>query len=605
MSIRIKLQIITVVSVVGLAAVSGFALYSNGMLKEYSSVEIEGHQALIEIKTLNGVLKDFLITQDISLPYNQFIPRLEASDRAINAFLESPVLKKLLTSDDGQTARTLLLQIWAGTVEKCQGIKEKTDTVYSGDLSASKGVLVKMYTSTSGAELFPLYSAINQTLTQFNEAVISQFTILYSEIERVVAARERSITIIFVAVSAAIALFVFFFTITISRNLSASIFTIERGMKAIVEQDLTRELPLRSKDEISRVAGYINNMVLKLKEVIIGIKAAVTESQERSEMATEEIRTMSETIAAISTELGVIREQFASLHGNIDDSSTTVEEITRNIESLAKQIDRQAFSVTETSSSMEEISRSIHSVNDITHNQATVSEKIMNDIDEGRRRTRETNKLIQTTLENAQNIRQVVQIINTIAAQTNLLAMNAAIEAAHSGEYGRGFSVVADEIRKLAESAGKNAKKIQDLIKEVTRNVEAASVSSDEDTEIFEIINERIKDFHQSFQEISGALEEMASGSGQVQETTVELSDITQGIRTGYTEMQAGTGGIARALGSIRDISSQVLERLSTIDGSTDTIVKSVESIVGSQEGTEQNIAALHRKIELFKTDAE
>lgn len=140
--------------------------------------------------------------------------------------------------------------------------------------------------------------------------------------------------------------------------------------------------------------------------------------------------------------------QFNGLSDSINTTSESSDIISSNIDSLTRQIEDQAAAVSQTSTSLEELSATINNVSGIASKNQNESRNLLETAKEGGERIEQTKNIVSDISKHASDMHEILEIINNISSQTNLLAMNASIEAAHAGEYGKGFAVVADEIRK-------------------------------------------------------------------------------------------------------------------------------------------------------------
>jgi len=193
-------------------------------------------------------------------------------------------------------------------------------------------------------------------------------------------------------------------------------------------------------------------------------------------------------------------------------------------------------------------------------------------------------------------------IIKNISDQTNLLAMNAAIEAAHAGDAGKGFAVVADEIRKLAEESALNSRDISSNLDEITQKIITASVSGVSTREAFTEINERIKNVSHALLQVSSSTTELDTGGSQILEAMENLKEISLTVKDKSSDMKDISSNVTELSNNISDISKSVTEAISGVYIGFNDVTNSMVSLNDVSDRVEAVSKEINQEVLKFKT---
>jgi len=367
------------------------------------------------------------------------------------------------------------------------------------------------------------------------------------------------------------------------------------------EGDLTKRLVLKSKDELGEMAGYFNRSLEKIGNLIVGIKGQATAlSGVGHELSTNMGQTAS-AITQIDANIQSIRNQTINQSASVTETSATMNRITENIVKLDVHLARQASSVTQSSSAIQEMLANIDSVTQtLAKNAANVGELALAS-ERGGADLAAVSQSVRDVSDESNGLLEVSEVIQSIASQTNLLAMNAAIEAAHAGESGRGFAVVADEIRKLAESSGSQAKTVTSVLKRIMDSVSKIMKSTEAVIGQFTDINRRIKEVADREQGIQNAMDEQVQGSKEILSAIGELNDATSEVRESTDEMLSGSKEVLRESATLGRISEEVSEGMNEMAKGINDITSVVNNINVISRSNSEIIAGLNSEVAKFK----
>jgi methyl-accepting chemotaxis protein len=294
-------------------------------------------------------------------------------------------------------------------------------------------------------------------------------------------------------------------------------------------------------------------------------------------------------LEAINRRADLLEGDSASVSGAAGVIASRIGELNRNIE------DESAAQI-ESSASINEMVASIRSVADSATRRRASMEALAGTADDGMKRLDGLLGFIAQIEGSIGSIQSMVSVINGIAGSTNLLSMNAAIEAAHAGQAGRGFAVVAEEIRKLADTSGKNAKEIGRQLKEVIATITAAADSSGRTRESFGEIRREIDSATDAFREITEATGELAEGGRQILEALKNLGEMSGRVKSGGAEIDAAQSRLAELQASSRQNLAALRGDAESVKAKDAAVLETTAAVAAIGEAAVRAAESLHRK---------
>ena len=330
-------------------------------------------------------------------------------------------------------------------------------------------------------------------------------------------------------------------TLAVSRSIVRPLKQIGSSLRDMADsEDLRYRFNLRRKDEIGELSLAFDGFLDKFATLVQGIKASEAELSSVAQTLGEHTVRTESSIRELLAGLDGLRGQAHELEDSTAKSSAAVENSTQSIGALDEVIGGQSNLVSEASASIEQVMGNIASVTGLTEKMAGQFEVVVRASSHGKQVQNATAQLITDISQHSDSLVDANTAIATIASQTNLLAMNAAIEAAHAGEAGRGFSVVADEIRKLAENASTQSQVIRKDISSVQKSIGAVVASSNELGVAFDQVESRIVETGEIVNTVKNAMKEQDDGSRQILHVLERLNTVTDSVRQAATILTQG-----------------------------------------------------------------
>jgi methyl-accepting chemotaxis protein len=369
------------------------------------------------------------------------------------------------------------------------------------------------------------------------------------------------------------------------------------------EGDLTHTIIVKSKDEIGNLALYFNKTLEKIKNLVIIIKR---QTVSLSDMSATLASNMTETAAAVNEITAIIqnlKNRVINQSASVTETNATMEQVTTNIDRLNGLIDNQTSNISQSSSSIEEMVATIGSVTETLVKNAENIKTLSESSETGRTGLQDVVKDIKEIARDSTGLLEINMVMQNIASQTNLLSMNAAIEAAHAGDAGKGFAVVAEEIRELAKSSSEQSKTIVNVLNKIKEAIDKITLSTGSVLSEFEAIDGNIKNVAEQANQIRVSMEEEGEGSKLLLDGVNNLNQITRNVKGSSDEMLQGSKEVIQESKNLARVTEEITHGMNEMAGGAEEINVAVHHINELSVTTRQGIDTLIKEVSKFKVE--
>ena len=595
--------ILTVFSIVNITQIQN--------LKNYQIMEIKTESQLASI--VDYLEKMDYWDFDLENAYSSFNTKKVAITESFNYLLEDPVTETF--PEDFKTSLKQTKLTWQLLNDSFVPVENILKTMEATKPSSSVLTSINSFGIRETANLYSQDADIINLLSLTDDAhtQIKKIRLLYvslmelntktlDRIENIVYERENKfvvITILFAVVTSIIlAILIFLVTSRISKR----IVKVKNVTSTLAEKDFTANVKPEGNDEMLLLMTNINNMVTQINNFFLLVKSTAKKALDSEALINESANTTATATSQIDTNIDKMNKQFTEMVEVINGAIGVIAEMNLHVDTLVKSNNAQTEAIENSNTAVNEVVKTLEYMNKMAVERMENAQEMHTYVADGDEKITSTNEILGHVAEQLDEVYEVVTIINNVAEQTNLLSMNAAIESAHAGDAGKGFSVVAEEIRSLAEETSENADKISRVVNAIVQAVENANKSSQSAFEAFEKVSAHADQIVSSLQEITGGIGKIDSQMLQIKNRSEETASAADSMNKYCTDLADKQRQVSSQVDNMNEVFLSAILSLKNIKEETADIVNKMKDVSTSSDESYKNLTELENVLDEFKT---
>ena len=603
--------LLTIVQAFVLTVFSIFNLKKVQSIKDYQNMEIRSEEQLSSI--IDYLEKMDYWDFDIQNAFAAFAEQKEELSKTFAYITENPIIHNFPEDFDANLKQIKLTwQLLENDFVPIEEILKKMEKMkfMPGVLSNIKSFGIretaKLYTDeTVTSDLMTMTEEAHQQLRKIRLLYVSLMSLNEKSslmIDEVMKATENQfifITILFAVITAIILTVLILF---VTSNVSKRIVKVRNMTTTLAKKDFNITIVPEGSDEMWYLMTNINNMVHQINEFFLLVKYTAKKALNAEASINESAGSTANAIALIDSNIDEINRKFQDAVAVINSAIGVITEMNLHVDTLVKSSSVQNEAIENSNKAVKEVVKTLEYINQQAEERVKNAGEMHEYISDGDEKISATNEILGKIAQQLDEVYEVVTIINNVAEQTNLLSMNAAIESAHAGDAGKGFGVVAEEIRSLAEETSENADKISKVVNAIVAAVESANASSQAAFDAFEKVSNHADQIVEALQEISGGIGKIDNQMQQIKDRSDETSTAADEMNHYCGDLAEMQKHVSQQVDNMNDVVINAIRSLHQIKEETADIVHKMNKVSSASDESYKNLEELETVLEEFKT---
>ncbi len=614
MKLRGKFLLITFLSVIQVAVLSTLSLFglkSIQVEKDYQLVLSQTHKQLSDVINYLNTMEFWGF--DSQSAWTNWQEITAGLDKNIEVYFNDPVIKRF--PEEYQIAQIQAKQYYSAFSRGLERVEDKLKQMEAVTLDSDSSREVRTIGIREAWKILPPNNELNQVMSlaqQANEDVqtLQSFYTLLSSIteksfeliDREVTHQESFISLLILIIAIFSCFSITLIILSVTTNISRKIIRVKDMTKTLADKDFTVSVVPNGSMEIKSLMHNINIMVEQINKFFTVVKVTASRAISSGYTINDAANSTAAATAIIDENIQTIMTQFEQMIETVGKTVMVISDMNVQVDTLVNNNESQAIAIEESSKAVNEAAGTLEKIRKMATEHSTMAQEMTTLIADGDEKITSTNDLLELISNQLDQVKEVVDIIDNVAEQTDLLSMNAAIESAHAGEAGKGFAVVAEEIRNLAENTSENAATIASVINGIIESVNKANASSNAASIAFQKVSSHSNDVVSALKDITAGIESIDSQMQQIKIKSEEEFSAADKINTYCKNLAEHQRTVSRDVDAMNDKFFEATSAIKKIKSGTTDIVERMMGVSVASKESYKNMTDLENILEEFKT---